>query len=215
MERKFTHFFIFGDSITYGAWDKDGGWASRLRKFVDKKNISDTNFYCLVYNLGISGDTTTDVLERFEFELKMRLQDETVVVFAIGINDSAFLNDKQTNYVSFEQFKTNLQSLIVLAQKFTSKIVFVGLSHVDEAKTAPVIWDTSKSYKNKYIQQYDASIKHFAQQNSLLFIDVFNKLSRTNYKSLTNDGLHPNAKGHKIIFGLVKHALIKQGIISK
>jgi len=167
MAEKFTHFFIFGDSITYGAWDKDGGWASRLRKFVDKKNISDPNFYCLVYNLGISGDTTTDVLERFEFELKMRLQDELAVVFAIGINDSAFLNETQTNYVPLEQFKTNLQSLIVLARKFTSKIIFVGLSPVDEAKTTPVIWDASKSYKNEYIQQYDAAIKHLAQQLAL------------------------------------------------
>ena len=36
---------IFGDSITYGAWDKEGGWVQRLRKFLDERNLTDPNFY--------------------------------------------------------------------------------------------------------------------------------------------------------------------------
>jgi lysophospholipase L1-like esterase len=32
---------IFGDSITYGAWDIEGGWAARLRKFLDGKTLTD------------------------------------------------------------------------------------------------------------------------------------------------------------------------------
>ena len=47
---------IFGDSIAWGAWDKEGGWVQRLRKLIDEKNLSDPEFYCLVYNLGVSGN---------------------------------------------------------------------------------------------------------------------------------------------------------------
>ena len=41
------NFLIWGDSITYGHGDADGGWVGRLRKTVWKDS--------LVYNLGISG----------------------------------------------------------------------------------------------------------------------------------------------------------------
>ena len=27
---------IFGDSICYGKWDKEGGWVTRLRKYIDQ-----------------------------------------------------------------------------------------------------------------------------------------------------------------------------------
>ena len=43
-----TCLLVFGDSITYGAWDLEGGWVQRLRSFIDKKNLTDPNFYCLV-----------------------------------------------------------------------------------------------------------------------------------------------------------------------
>ena len=98
---------IFGNSIIYGAWDKEGGWVSRLRKFLDEKNLSSgPNFYCLVYNLGISGNTTDDLLERFEFEIKQRLKEdeETIILFAIGINDSQFLQSENN-------FRTSMRKL--------------------------------------------------------------------------------------------------------
>ncbi len=65
---------VFGDSISYGAWDIEGGWVSRLRKFLDKKNLSEENFDCKVYNLGISGDNSSGVLNRFEFETRQRIR---------------------------------------------------------------------------------------------------------------------------------------------
>jgi len=27
-----VNILVFGDSITYGAWDEEGGWVQRLRK---------------------------------------------------------------------------------------------------------------------------------------------------------------------------------------
>ncbi|MEK7071708.1 MAG: hypothetical protein AAB959_00255 [Patescibacteria group bacterium] len=32
-------FLIFGSSVTYGAWDSEGGWANRLRSFLDMLDI--------------------------------------------------------------------------------------------------------------------------------------------------------------------------------
>ena len=84
--------FCFGDSITYGKWDaKHCGWVQRLRRFLDKNwEIYGDN---LVYNLGVSGDTTKNLLTRFEFEIEQRLKEEkeeVLIIFDIGINDSLF-----------------------------------------------------------------------------------------------------------------------------
>jgi hypothetical protein len=44
-----------------------------------------------VYNCGVCGDTTVDVMRRFESEIQTRSgtdDEQLVVIFAIGINDT-------------------------------------------------------------------------------------------------------------------------------
>ena len=76
-----TQILVFGDSIDLGMWDVEGGWVQRLRRFLDKKTLADSNFYYEVYNLGISGDTAEDLLESFEFETKKRLSNGEEAIF--------------------------------------------------------------------------------------------------------------------------------------
>jgi len=210
-----TQILIFGDSITYGAWDKEGGWVQRLRRFLDEKNLTSPDFYFVVYNLGISGNTSEDLLERFEFETKQRLKEhkETIVAFAIGINDSQFVHSEGDHRVPIEKFKSNLQKLIKLAQKFSLKIIFVGLTPVDEKRTTPIPWDSDKFYKNEYIEKYNQVIKKVCEENKIYFIEIFEKFKATGYQELLEDGLHPNSKGHKRIFEIVKDFLIKNNLI--
>jgi lysophospholipase L1-like esterase len=206
---------VFGASITYGAWDKEGGCVQRLRKFLDEKTLTDPNFYCIIYNLGISGDTTEDLLERFEFETKQRLKEEekTIIIFAIGTNDSQFIHSQNSLRHSPQKFQNNLQKLVNLARKFSSKIIFVGLTPVDELKVDPIPWDTDKSYKNEYIQKYNEIIKSVCKKNKIYFIEILEKFVKLDYKDLLEDGLHPNSKGHQEIFEIVKDYLIQNKII--
>ncbi|RLJ05332.1 MAG: hypothetical protein DRP14_02045 [Candidatus Aenigmatarchaeota archaeon] len=210
-----TQILIFGDSIAYGAWDKEGGWVQRLRKFLDEKNLTDSDFYCRVYNLGISGNSSKNLLERFEFETKQRLKEseETIIVFAIGINDSYFVHSENSHRVPINKFKENIQKLTDLAKKFSSKIIFVGLTPVDETKTTPIPRDADKSYKNENIRKYNEIIKSVCEENKILFIEIFEDWIKLNYKNLLEDGLHPNSEGHKKIFESVKEFLIKNKII--
>ena len=206
-----TRILVFGDSIVWGAWDREGGWAQRLRKFIDEKNLSDSEFYCLVYNLGVSSDTTEGLLERFEFETKQRLKEgeETIFIFAIGTNDSQFLFSKNGTKVPVEKVRENIQKLIELAKRFSSKIIFVGLFPVDESRVVPLPWDSNKAYKNEFIRQYNQVIKEVCNENNIPFIDTFEKFSSLDYPSLLEDGLHPNSKGHELIFKMVKKEIEK------
>ncbi len=208
---------VFGDSIAHGAWDKQGGWVQRLNRFFVEKYLSNpSNFYCSVYNLSISGNTTEDLLERFEFEIKQRLREgkeETIMIFAIGANDSDFVHSKNTFWVQSERTKENIKKFIEIARKLSLKIVFVGLTPVEEIKVNPMPWDTDKSPKNKNIQEYDQIIKSVCEESDVHFIEIFENWIKMDYKKLLEDGVHPNSEGHQKIFEIVKNFLVEKKII--
>ena len=185
---------IFGDSIAWGAYDPEqGGWATRLRNYLEKKN-KDIN----VYNLSISGDTTSELFKRLEIELQSR--DPNIVVFAIGINDAKSIHSANTAHILLDEFKNNLNKLHKIANKFADKIAFVGLTPVDESKTNPISWNMGISYENKNIKNFDDVINKFCEENGAEFIPV-DKIININD---LDDGLHPNTDGHKKIFDKVR-----------
>lgn len=185
---------IFGDSITWGAYDPEqGGWATRLRNYFEEQD-NDTG----VYNLGIFNDTTTDLLGRIEVEAKSR--EPNLIIFAIGINDAQFIHSTNGLRVSLDEFQQNLAKLLSAAKKFTDEIVFVGLTQVDESKTTPVSWDTDKSYTNENIKRLDNAIEKFCEDNKLKFISMENVVGNDDLI----DGLHPNTNGHIKIFNRMK-----------
>jgi len=199
----------FGDSITWGAFDTEkGGWVERLKAYLLE---SDND----VYNLGVSGDKTPHILERFEIETKTRVEEgeDVILVFAVGINDSYFIQSKKDFMTPPENFKRNIQEIIERAQKISSKIIFVGLTPVDELKTSPIPWDTDKFFKNENIEKYNEIIRSACRENKVHFIEIFNNWIKSDYRDMLEDGLHPNSEGHKKIFETVKDYLIQNKLI--
>ncbi|MFZ3057685.1 MAG: GDSL-type esterase/lipase family protein [Minisyncoccales bacterium] len=180
---------IFGDSIVWGASDcEKGGWVDSLKNYLMNEDID-------VYNLGISGNTTEDLLERFDAEAEARNPD--IVIFAIGINDSLSL-DKD----GLIKFQKNISSLTNKARKFTDKIIFIGLTSVDESRTTSYLSEeTGEAYNNQSIGEYDEIIKSFCEDNNLIFVDVLGLL--INDADLC-DGLHPSSTGHQKLFERIK-----------
>lgn len=210
---------VFGDSVVWGAWDKEGGWVARLRKFLDKRTLSIPEFhntdFLMVYNLGVSGDSSGWLLKRFEPEVMQRLKekDRTIIIIAIGKNDSCFLENKKSFMTPPKQFEKNIQKLISLSRKYSSKIIFVGTAMIDETKTMPIYWNKNMHCRNEHLKQYNDIIKSVCAKKKIRFIDIYGKFAKTDYKKLLEDGLHPNSEGHKMIFETVKDFLVKEKII--
>ncbi len=181
---------------------RGGGWINRLRKYFD---LSDYDIS--VFNLGVSGDNTFDLLKRFKVEAEARNPELTI--FAIGINDSQYIHSKDNPSVLLSEFNKNLLELKNLSKQFTEKVIFVGLTKVDESKVMPIPWSTTKYYDNKNIKIYDLAIKNFCKENSLPFIEMFDLLKDEDLE----DGLHPNSKGHEKMFQRVKDFLMENKII--
>jgi lysophospholipase L1-like esterase len=206
-----ANILVFGDSIAAGFYDSEaGGWVSRLRAFLDKER----DFSFSVYNLAISGDSSGFLLERFDLEAGSRLgEEETIIIFAIGINDSYFVHSSKGRLNPLEKFQENILKLIKMARKFSSKIVFVGLTPVDDSKIKPMPWDRDKSYDNKDVKEYDRALEEACKKEKIPFLEIFNGWVKTDYKKFLEDGAHPNSLGHKKIFEAVKEFLISKNII--
>ncbi len=194
---------IFGDSITYGVGDNEkGGWVNRLR--VSLENISSENEYN-VFNMGIDGNVTQEVKERFVSDLKPRIIKDfkTVIVFAVGINDSQTFAEKDR--VSIKEFTENIAWLIQEARKYTDDVMFIGLNRVDETKVKPLSFDARKSYDNTKISAYDKKLKNLCLNNGVFYLSMFDLLDDADLL----DGIHPNSQGHKKYALRVEEAIIR------
>jgi len=184
---------IWGDSITFGSCDTAGlGWPGRLRK-----NLPINDDWQL-YNFGICGETTEELLQRFSIEAQA-IEPEKII-FAIGINDSKFPNESQENCVDIISFRANLVELIQKAQRHTNNIVFIGLTKVDSN------WRSTKGsrFLNEEIEKYDNCIEQVAGEHKLSYIPMFELL---NTDTDLADGLHPNADGYQKMFTAIQQQL--------
>lgn len=201
---------IFGDSITQGYWDTEGGWVERLRRHYDSiqaQNL-ETNTEPTIFNLGISADNSANILERIVPETSARTRHDKlpVVVIQIGVNDSSWVGETEDlgAGLPIDKYEDNMQKIINVVKPICSKLILVGLSSCDETKTMPVFWGNF-FYSNDQIKKYENVLSGIADKNNISFIPIFDEFYRQIKlgKDYLPDGLHPDNQGHEFIFKLV------------
>ena len=181
---------IWGDSITFGACDATAlGWPGRLRKVLPDDDATN------VYNFGICGETSADVLKRFQVEFDAI--DPDVVMLAFGINDSKFLTGATANLVPLRQYRENLQQLIAVAKKTASEIVLIGPTAVGKESSS----SRGSIFQDKEIVRYRDVLEAIAKENNLTFIDMFNVLDPA---ADLADGVHPTTAGYQKMFEAIQ-----------
>lgn len=203
---------VFGDSITQGFWDKNGGWVNQIRAFYDARTLKGQNQVPVVFNLGISGDWTDKVSQRIEAETKARTWpgEENAIVLAVGINDSILMDNIAQQDVY--EFQEKYEALVDKAKSLCTKVLCVGLTAVDEKLTDP--WGgstTGKQWLNNRINLFEDAIKQVSMLKEVDFIGVHDDFLKNleQGKLWLSDGLHPNSEGHKYIAKQILPALDK------
>ena len=193
----------FGDSITFGE-EENGGWCELLKIFFEGKDEDNA-----VYNLGINGQTSTELLERFEIESNARIKftnpdDKYTTIVAIGTNDAKYNGriSKDTPRTTTKQFEKNIFELIKKAKFFKQKITFLGLPPVDEMRANNR--GKLSSFTNRRINELNNIIKECCKKESIPFLDLNKTMIAQNYKNMLADGLHPNSKGYAFMFKEIK-----------
>jgi len=200
---------VFGDSIAYGKYDSQGGWVDRLKTvYADRQLAKLEDDLPSIYNLGVEGETTRRLTARLPREVVTRRNQweedtEFAFVFAIGINDS-LITDSGDFFSSPDQYAHDLQELYDTAKLFARKLLFVGLTPVEDDHPR------NNYYSSSRVWEFEQALRLFVEEHSLPLVRLFEKFENCKKEEfLYANGLHPNDEGHRIIFDAVRPELQK------
>ena len=187
-----TRVVFMGDSIT-DSWQnpKFGGFFPG-KPYVDR---------------GISGQTTPQMLIRFRPDV-VALHPKVVVILA-GTNDIA----GNTGPMTLETVEDNLISMAELAKANSIKVVFASLlpiSDYNQRDGKPIVRSTQRPPEK--IKALNEWMKSYASNNKLAYLDYYSALVDDKgflREELSEDGLHPNAKGYAIMAPLAEAAITR------
>lgn len=173
----------FGDSITART---EGHQEPML---TSKLSLKLNNF--TVINSGVSGDNTSDALNRVESDVLNHNPDLVTVLF--GANDAAF-----HKMIDITTFKENLL-------RITNKI---GARKIILITPAPVDENVQFARTNETLYEYAKAVKEVSYDSRSHLIDLFSKMIiRNDYRQLLrgqkNDGLHIGESGYEYLSQLI------------
>jgi len=187
-----TRVVFMGDSIT------DSWQSSKFGGFFPGKPYIDR---------GISGQTTPQMLVRFRADV-VALHPKVVVILA-GTNDLA----GNTGPMSFEAIEDNLISMAELAKANSIKVVLASIlpvSDYEQRDGKPIIRTLQRPPEK--IKALNEWMKAYAAKNKLTYLDYYSAMIDEKgflRAELSEDGLHPNAKGYAIMTPLAEAAITR------
>lgn len=199
---------VFGDSITQGFNDPNGGWVEHLKRdYLQRKVKGDDAFE--IFNLGISGDTSIEVLNRMENEIAVRRwpNDPVMTILAVGVNDSTDKHGKRL--CSPDGYKANIYKLLDTMTRMSDMQLVVGLTPCVNSLLDPASWsENDLRADNQRIFEYEQMLSSITQERNINFVPIWETItSISEWESIFPDGLHPNVTGHKLIYNEVKKVL--------
>jgi len=198
----------FGDSITLGEKDlEQGGWADRLKKDYFAQFVDSQTQKITLYNLGIAGETTDGLVRRFDIELRARniKNQKLIVVFAYGANDIVIHKNK--NIVPESYYINNLKHCIESAKTFKADILLLNLLPIAGSIEGTVNQHGKLRFDHD-IQAYNFIIKKLSHEMNCEYLDLYASFAENNKEQyLSSDGVHPNSKGHKLLYQEIKQKL--------
>jgi lysophospholipase L1-like esterase len=146
---------------------------------------------------------------RLASELRARLDAgrRWLVTLAYGANDAAEAGGKFL--VPIEEYVENLEWAIDEVGRLGGEAVLLGITpvapSVDGARNAG-----GRLRSNAAIARYNEALAGLAKRKSAALIDVNGEFAKRETSALfVADGVHPNAKGHALIFELVRDRLLR------
>ncbi len=167
---------FFGNSLTAGYGLQNPSLES-MPALIEKK-LQDDFYGYKVVNAGISGDTTRSALNRIDLLLGY---DITIFVLELGANDLL-------RGIPAKETAQNLQLIIdkVLKRHSKAKLMLLGM-------------EIPEYIAGQYAKDFSMVFSTTAKNNNMHFmpflLDVVAGVKEFNL----NDGLHPSAKGYKVI----------------
>jgi acyl-CoA thioesterase-1 len=162
----------FGDSLSAGYGAEPG------KSFPDflQKDLDTTGLKWRVVNAGVSGNTTTDGLNRIREALANKPR---VTIVEFGGNDGL-------RGLPIETTRANLERIVQMLQAGGSRVILAGM-------TLP------PNYGPDYIRPFQQIYADLAAKYKLALIPFLLDGVATHPNLMQQDGIHPTAQGNEIV----------------
>ena len=155
-------------------------------------------------NRGIAGQTTGEMLQRFKADV-IDLHPAAVLVLA-GTNDLA-------REIPVAAIENNYQEMADLASANKIKLIFASVLPVsDHHKDQNPAYERTPARPPATIRALNDWLQSFCSQRNFVFVSYFPAMVDENGQlqaDLSDDGLHPNSKGYRIMGPLAEAAIEK------
>ncbi|MFB6116846.1 MAG: SGNH/GDSL hydrolase family protein [Candidatus Nanosalina sp.] len=206
--------FCLGHSMTYGRWDTEGGWTQRLRRELDERSLENEDEEDFqVWNLGIPGEDSGQLLKRMGEELERRIYEpmQQVILIQVGANDIQYLRERDEVRVSEKEYRENLKKTIRKSREAADQVMLIGEPPI--TINGPIPWAEEKELSDNRMQRYRQIQKEVSEKHEIPFIDVRNLQTEDKWKKMLEDGCHPDNRGHQKIYKAVEQELKDQSIL--
>lgn len=164
---------VVGDSLSaaYGM-NQEQGWVALLQQQLQQAAKD-----YVVVNASVSGDTTSNGLERLPASLKK--YHPVITIIALGGNDGL-------RGLSLSVIKQNLNAMIVAAKQADSKVLLIGVR-------------LPQNYGPVYTDAFQQIFPDIAADHHVSLVPVMLKNIDDDRSLFQADGIHPKAEAQKTI----------------
>ena len=145
-------------------------------------------------NRGINGQTTSQILHRFQQDV-IDLKPKFVVIL-VGTNDIA----ENLGPITFIDIQNNFISMIELAKANAIKVIICSVLPAYQYYWNPKIKPVEK------IITLNAFLTSLANNTNVFYLDFYTALEKENAmnKVFSEDGVHPNSNGYSMMSEILK-----------
>lgn len=179
-KRPMTWLFT-GDSITHGAVHTKG-WRCFSEIFAERVRYEMGRRSDMVFNTGISGDTTAEIVAALDWRMTRLQPDVTFIMF--GMNDCV----KGPELPAYE---ANLRKVVAEARKRGGIAVLMRVN--------PCIPGSAQDKRHDKLEAYMDAVAKIATTERLILVDHWADWRKDpkSIPAMMNDEVHPNALGHQ------------------
>lgn len=189
-----------GDSITQSG-ERPGGYVWLIRHYL-QAIYPQASF--LVFNAGISGNKSTDMIARFQHDVLDKSPE--LILISVGVNDvwHSFLDGHPKGDgplgIPLDAYRQNVDTMITEAESHHAKVRLLSATLIGEDVEGP---------ENRKAVAYNQALQDLAAKHSIEIVDLqkpFRKLvsdyretTGSTLNFLTVDGVHMNAQGNQVM----------------
>ena len=209
---------FFGASVVYGVGGEAGGAPDLIKAELHKQAYAPSgpaeSVGHEIYNLGVPGATSAELLGRIQNELSARAKSarKLIVLLSVGVNDSKNTDGQGSHLVNIATYKQNIEKILAIFSEAGASVIAYGFTPVDETKTSPYAGYAALPadyFINSRIKEFENVFIRVAAKKGAQTLPLFEQAVQESWvhNFLYNDGLHPNSAGHAWLAKKIKSIL--------